>query len=809
MFFNNLKISFRHLVKDSGLSFINVFGLTLGFLCFILIALYIHDELNFDRMHVDADRIYRVIQDEQTENGASRRVASVAARIGPESAKQLTGIEEVCRIAGFGRLTMGNDSETRGYEQLVIADANFFKFFDYPLLQGDPSTCLTEPNGIVISKKLAIRYFGTADALNKSIWIDGDNMLVTGVMDDFPSNTHLRIDLMWSQATVDQYWPGYRKSEISDWSSNSFATYLKLNHSPIDDLAAKITSLVNKNYPADREFKSKFYLQPLKDIHLHSKGIIDYQVNASGFNVFYLYSFSAVGFLILLIAALNYMNLSTAAAYKRTREIGTRKTMGASKSSLILQFMGEALILSVSSLALATAILQVVLPLVNQFTGKNLQLNTMPAGWLLIMTSILVGGGILAAFYPAFVVAGISPVQAIKKEIRFANKSIPIRKTLVTIQFAISIMMISSTIIIYRQLNFIQEKALGFEPNDLVTIDINSRALRQQFESVKTEMGKIPHIQNVTVSSRVPGEWKTFPLAAVSTQELDVKQDMIFVGIDQAFLDTYKIKLMDGRNFSTSPSDSTKVILTQYAVKKLGLENPIGQTIAISQAAFGGRVVTLPVPFQAEVIGIVEDFHFESIRKEMRPLVFAYYNNPIHNIDYYTIRIETRYWNETLAEIKKVNSQFDSVNPVEYNFLDSKIEEFYKNDAKRGKIFLIFSGVIILIACIGLFALISFSVENRRKEIGVRKVLGATTSHIVLLLSREFLTLVIFAFTIATPLVLVVMRGWLMEFAYHITISATIFAITGTIALFIAFVTISFRSLKAAFANPVDDLRSE
>lgn len=809
MFFNNLKISFRHLVKDAGFSLINIFGLTLGFLCFMLIALYLHDELNFDRMHPDADRIYRVIQEEQLEGGESRRVASVAARIGPESARQFPGITAVCRIAGFGRLTIGNDPETRGYEQLVIADANFFQFFNFPLLQGDPATCLTAPNGIVISKKLAIRYFGTPDALNKTVWIDGDDMYVTGVMDDFPSNSHLSIDLMWSQATVDRYWPEYRQFETSDWSRNSFATYIKTDPLLADNLAVNITNLVGQNYPVDKAFKSRFYLQPMKDIHLYSTGIQDYQVNLSGFNPFYIYLFSAVAFLILLIAALNYMNLSTAAAFQRTREIGTRKTLGAGKGLLIVQFLGESLLLALASILLATAILQVLLPMVNQFTNKNLQLYALPSGWILMMAIALVGSALLAALYPAFVIAGVAPVQAIKKEIRFASKSIPIRKILVVAQFVISIIMISSTLIIYRQLNFIREKELGFEADNLVTIDINSGALRRQFESVKTELSKIPHVQSVTVSSRVPGEWKIFPIASVSSGEQDLKQNMIFVGIDQGFLETYKIKLLEGRNFSTSPSDSTKVMLTQLAVSRLGLENPIGQVITIPQAAFGGRIETLQEPFRAEIIGIVEDFHFESIRKEMMPTVFAYHNNPIHSIDYYTIKVETRYWNETLTEIRKVNASFDPVNPVEYNFLDSKIDEFYKNDDKRGQIFLAFSLVIVMIACMGLFALVSFAVENRKKEIGIRKVLGASVESIVSLLSKEFLVLVVIAFIIATPLVVVLMNNWLSEFAYHVDFGVGTFIVSGVISIIIAMTTISVKSISAAVGNPVDSLRSE
>lgn len=809
MFFNNLKTAYRHLLKNITFSFINILGLTLGFLCFMLIALYLHDELNFDRMHLDADRVHRVIQEEQLESGDSRKVATVAARIGPESAKQFPGISSACRIAGLGRLTMGNDPGTRGYEQLVIADANFFQFFNFPLLQGDPNTCLTEPNGIVISKKLAIRYFGTVDALNKSVWIDGDDMYVTGVMDDFPSNSHLSFDLMWSQATVDRYLPDFRRFETSDWSRNSFATYIKIDPRQADDMAVNITNLVGQNYPVDKVFKSKFYLQPLKDIHLYSDGIQDYQVNINGFNPFYVYMFSSIAFLILLIAALNYMNLSTAAAFKRTKEIGTRKTLGAGKGLLIGQFLGEALLLALASILLAIAIVQILLPLVNQFTNKNLQLFALPGSWMFMMAVTLLGSALMAALYPAFVIAGVAPGQAIKKEIQFANKSIPIRKGLVVAQFVISIIMISSTLIIYRQLNFIREKELGFEVDNLVTIDINSGALRRQFESVKIELSKIPHVQGVTVSSRVPGEWKTFPIASVSSEEQDVKQNMIFVGIDQDFLNTYRIALLEGRNFSSSPADSTKVILTQLAVEKLGLENPIGQVVTIPQAAFGGRINQLQEPFRAEVIGIAENFHFESFRKEMMPMVFAYHNNPIHNIDYYTIKVETRYWNETLPEIRKVNASFDPVNPVEYNFLDSKIDEFYKNDDKRGQIFLTLSLVIVAIACMGLFALVSFSVENRKKEIGVRKVLGASVESIVSLLSKEFIILVVIAFVIATPLVVVLMNSWLSEFAYHINFGVGTFILSGVISIIIAMTTISVKSIRAAVGNPVDSLRSE
>ncbi|MEQ8363681.1 MAG: FtsX-like permease family protein [Cyclobacteriaceae bacterium] len=551
-------------------------------------------------------------------------------------------------------------------------------------------------------------------------------------------------------------------------------------------------------------------MQPLSDVHLYSSNIEDYQINSSGFTPFYVYMFTVLAFMILLIAALNYMNLSTAAAFKRTKEIGTRKTMGAGKLSLISQFLGEALLLSIVSLVIAIALLQIFTPGINAFTLKNLSILSLPLNWSISIFVALIGSGVLASLYPAFIVSKVSPVEAIKKEIRFANKSIPVRKALVIAQFCISIIMISSTLIIYKQLNYMREKELGFDVDNLVAIDINSGIQRRQFEAIKNEYAKLPEVQSVTVSSRVPGEWKNFPVASVHLLEQSIKEDMIYVGADQDFLETFQIKLKEGRNFTASnPADSAKVILTQLAVDNLGLEDPIGQIVTIPRISIGGRIRERDVPFQAEVIGVVDNFYFESFRKEMMPLILAFHNNPIHSIDYYTLRIKSRDWNKTLASLKTISVGFDPNNPIEYNFLDAKFQEFYQSDAKRGQVFLVFSSIIVLIACLGLFALVSFSVENRKKEIGVRKVLGTSTESIINLISKEFIGLVLIAFLIATPMVVMAMRNWLSEFAYRINFGMSTFAIAGLIAVFIAFATISFRALKAARANPIDSLRSD
>lgn len=810
MLFNNLKIAYRHLLKNRVFSFINIFGLTLGFLCFIVIALYIHDELNFDRMHADGANIYRIIRHQQTDEGVVKNIASVPGRIGPESLQQFPEVEGVMRVSPYGSITMGNDPLSRGYEELNVVDSTFFDFFDFKLLHGDPKTALTHPNGIVISQKIALKYFNSEDVLGKVIWANNNDLFVTGVMENFPSNSHLQLDILFTRAAVDTYFPLHARVQTSDWNTNSTATYLKLKNGNITEVENKITQLVASNYPPDKEFRSAFSLQSLQDVHLYSSNIEDYQVNTSGFTPYYVYMFTVVAFMILLIAALNYMNLSTAAAFKRTKEIGTRKTLGAGKPLLISQFLAEALLLSIVSLVIAIALLQIFTPGINAFTLKNLSILSLPLNWSISIFLALIGSGILASLYPAYIVSKVSPVEAIKKEIRLANKSLPVRKVLVIAQFCISIIMISSTLIIYKQLNYMREKELGFDVDNLVTIDINSSIQRNQFEAIKNEYARLPEVQSVTVSSRVPGEWKSFPVASVNLIEQSINEDMIYVGADQDFLETFQIKLKEGRNFSASnPGDSTKVILTQLAVDNLGLEDPIGQIVTIPRISIGGRIRERDVPFQAEVIGVVDNFYFESFRKEMMPLILAFHNNPIHSIDYYTLRIKSRDWNKTLASLKAISVGFDPNNPIEYNFLDAKFQEFYQSDAKRGQIFLVFSSVIVLIACLGLFALVSFSVENRKKEIGVRKALGASTESIINLISKEFIGLVLIAFLIATPMVVMAMRNWLSEFAYKTNFGVGTFAVSGFIAVLIAFATISFRALKAAKANPIDSLRSD
>ena len=815
MLFNHFKISLRQLMKNKTFTFINVFGLTLGFLCFILLALYVHDELSFDLFHQDAQRMYRVLQHEKLDDGTMRTVAPVAARIGRESATQFPEVEESCSITSIGRATFGNDPLTRDYEPLLITDDNFLTFFDFPLLEGDARTALSKPNSIVITESIAQKYFGNEPAMGKKLWTNNDNidLTVTGILKDFPKNSHLKFNIIFSESTWPSVLSYYTNFINTDWSSNTYVTYLKLRPGVDKSLVEKkIDNLVKNNFPKDREFKSEFSLQPFSKIHLYSQNIQGTEggrTTQSGANPFYLYMFGAVGFLLLLIACLNYMNLSTAAAFKRTREIGTRKTLGANRSQLIAQFVSDSVLISLISLSLALVILQTVLPAVNQFTQKELTLTTMPVEWMLSILAIILLAGVASAIYPAFVTARVSPAEALKKEIKIANRSLPVRKVLVVAQFTISIIMIASTLIIYRQLQFMRDKDIGIVTENLLVIDINSGNLRRNFENVKAEFAKPSEVLSISTSTRVPGEWKSFPITTVKPSGEPTGKEMIYVGIDNDFLATYNIELKEGRNFTAGPADSTKVILTELAVEQLGLTNPIGQIIEIPTVRFGGSIQDLGNPLRVEVIGVAENFHFESLRTNMMPVIFAAPNTSIQRIDYYTLKIKTADWPGMIARLKEINTRIDPDNPLEYTFLDSRFEEFYQADAQRGQIFLTFSMIVVFIACMGLFALVSYAVESRVKEIGIRKVLGASVQSIVGMVSREFLWLILIACVLAIPAAYFFGQKWLQEFAYRIELGVGVFLVAGVLTILIASVTIGLRTVKAATSNPMESLRSE
>lgn len=816
MLLNYLKISVRYLVRNGTFSAINLFGLTLGFFSFLVLAMYVHDELSFDTFHADADRIYRVIQHEQQRDGTVRDMASVAIRVGPAAASEFPEIEMATRFSAYGRVAVGNDLESRDYLRLTPADTNFFRMFNFPLKEGDPATALKEPMSIVVTESAAIKYFGEGSPLGKTLWTDFDRngqqvyFYVTGVMKDNLSNSHLRLNVLVSEATFRSVFDWYADYEATNWEGNNDVTYLKLRAgADVASLETKITEMVKSHYPADREFRSTFTLQPLKDIHMHSDNMqVRSEISTVGIKPFYIYLFAMVGGLILLIACLNYLNLSTAAAYKRTREIGTRKTLGAQRTQLIAQFAGEAVILSVVSFVLAFGALPMLLPIINQFTEKQMSLQSLPSSWILGLTAVMLVAGIGSSVYPAFIIARVSPSEALKKNIRLGRQSLPVRKLLVATQFAISILMIAATLVIYNQLNYLRSKDLGFTLDGLFVIDINGPGLRD-VDKVKEEFFSIPEVQSITTSGRVPGEWKTFPIATVKNFGEPEGNEMIYVGVDKDFLSTYNIKLLEGRNFAGDRSDSTKVIITRLAAEQLGLDEPVGQEIEIPSSRFGAGVEVFEQPLRVQIIGVADNFHFESFRQSMMPLVFAYPETEVQGLDYYTLRVETDNWSATVEKILAIYRKFDSMRPMEYNFLEDRFMDFYRVDEKRGQLFLMFSGIIVLIACLGLFALVSYSVESRVKEISIRKTLGASVGSILVIIGKEFVVIVLVSAVVALPVAWYLVDSWLNDFAYRVPLGPGVFVVAALLAAIIATVTVVVRTVGTARANPVKWLRSE
>lgn len=815
MIINYFRIALRHLAKNRIFTIVNLFGLTLGFLCFILLSLYVYDELSFDMFHKDADRLYRVIQHDTKEDGSTRSILLTNARVGPEAPLQIAGVEDATRAYALGRFTMGNEPAQRGYELSITTDPSFFTMFNFPFVEGDASG-MTQPDVIMISERHAKKYLGDGPYVGRRIWTSIERndvpieMTVGGVFKNFPKNTHLIIDLVCNEATWRTAYDRFATRTENDWSSNTFVTYLKLKEGAnVKDVEERITAMVKSHYPADREFRSTFTLQPINEIHTNSHELQGNVRQNPGIKPFYIYMFAVVGILILAIACLNYMNLSTASAFRRVKEIGTRKALGAMKGQLIIQFTGEAIILSVVSLAIAVALLQATLPFVNQFTEKEMSLDILPSTWTVALGSVILLSGILSATYPAYIISRVSAVEAFKREIKIGNRSLPMRKILVASQFAVSIMMIACTMVIYQQLSYLRTKDVGFQKDNLLVIDINSRNLRRNFEQVKSEFMKVPGVDAITASTRVPGEWKSFPITSVRSEGQTTDSEMIFVGIDNDFLSTFQIDLVQGRNFLPGETDSTKVILTEQGVKDLNLANPIGSIIEVPMIRLGGEMFPPERPYRAEVIGIARDFHFESFKHKMIPVIFGAPNTVIQSIDYYTMRVNGNL-PEIVEQLKQTNARIDPVNPLEYTFLDDQVfAEFYRMDEKRGQIFLVFSSIIICIASLGLFALVSYSIESRMKEIGVRKVLGASVTNIVALVSREFIVLVAISGVIAIPAAWYIMSNWLKDFEYRIGVGGGVFVLALAAALAIAFTTICFRAIRAARANPVNSLRSE
>ena len=773
-----------------------------GLATFILIALYVFDEYTYDSFHENADSIYRVV-DNVSVDGKQTKIAGAGYQVSETLEKDLPEIQAAARLTALGRINVSNPSNTNVfYEDYTIGNNDFLNIFSFNVLEGDRKTALNDPYTVIITEETAEKYFGRTDVLGKSIHVGPDSQpfQITAVLENFPKNSHISFNLLMSEASV------LNKDAITqlqnDWTSDNFRTYLLLeDNTNVASLERKINTIVASKTADISESKNLYQLQPLKDIHFYSNDI-EGDSGKKG-NIYYLYVFSFIAFLVLLIACINYVNLTTARSTNRAKEIAMRKVVGASKKRLITQFLSEAYLLTLISLLLALILVRIFLPHFNEFTGKALELSLfadyrIPLGILLVILCV----GFFSGLYPALFLSSLKPLLLLKSKLKTGKGNIPLRRMLVVFQFSLSIIMLIATIVVYLQMEFVDNKDMGFAKEQLVVVDINSGKIRSDAESIKAEFLALAQVQDVAVSSRVPGEWKNLPKVRVKNSHIQTPSgnEMYFIGVDHRFLETYDIDLVNGRNFNNkSVADSSSVLINETAAKELGITEASQQIIYISQDN----------SFPVKVIGIVKDFNFQSLREPLAPMILGYEKNPIQAIDYFTVKVAPTDISTTLDAMDDVLQMVDPNHLFEYHYLDEQWELLYKEDKIRKTIFLVIAILTIIIACLGLLGLVTFEAKQRIKEIGIRKVSGASVGDIVVLFSQDLLKLVFIASLLAFPISWYVMNHWLEDFAYRIEIHWWIFALAGVSALLIALITMSFQTTKAALANPAKILRTE
>ncbi|MGI4750339.1 MAG: ABC transporter permease [Janthinobacterium lividum] len=804
MFKNNFKIAFRNFWRNKSFAAINLFGLSIGIAVCFVIMLFVQDELSYDRFNTKADQIVRVVFKANI-NGGKIFEANVMPPVAQTIKNDYPEVEQATRLHVDGTPTVTYQNKTFKTDALAFVDANFFTVFTLPFLKGDANTALQQANTVVITQEMAQKYFGQEDPIGKTLTFNKNALLkVTGVIEKIPTNSHFHFDLFGSMATLPE-------AKTPTWMTSNFFTYLVLkNGYDYKKLEAKLPQTVEK-YMGPQiaqtmgmsllQFRTKgndlgFALQPLTSIHLHSES--NFELSPSG-NIKYVYIFGAIGLFILLIACINFINLSTASASKRAKEVGVRKVMGSNQSKLVKQFLLESVLLAFIALFIAYFLVLFSLPVFNDLSGKELHFGYQIKPLLsFLLIGVLVG--LLAGIYPAFYISSFQPIAIIKGKITNNNQSFGLRSSLVVFQFFISVILIISTMVVYQQMKFIQNKQLGYEKEQLLVLP-NSWALGKNEAVFKQEILKDPQVVNATISGYKPAGPSNNNNAMFYTEGKENQvMKVLRYDVDEQYIPTLGMKLASGRNFSKSFStDSSSVVINETAAKAFNLGNdPIGQRIIAQKnsANHTNRAYT--------VIGIVKDFNFKSLHEPITPLLMVL--NPEWGL---IIKVKTGNLSGLLSTMKKKWQTFNTDEPFTYVFMDDLYNKTYLAETKTGRILNIFAVLTILVACLGLYGLVIYTTEQRTKEIGIRKVLGASILQVVNILSKDFLKLVLIACLIAFPLAFWAMHNWLQDFAYRITISWWIFVLSALLAIFIALATISFHAIKAALANPVKSLRSE
>jgi len=783
---NYIRVAIRNLFRQKAFSIINILGLSIGLACSIVIILYVKHELSYDAFHHNAETIYRI-----TADAGDIRVAISPAPMGPTLQSEYSDIKEAVRTTSYSECMFEVKGEKFDESRRIYADSNFFNIFHFTFARGEAATALT-PNGIVLTDKMATKYFGSDDPIGKVMRMDNASDLTVTAVIHIPANSHLQPDFIIPISFIaDTEWD--IKNNV--WGNFNYYTYLKVDDnfiaSPqrIAGLENRITDLYKTKEP---RLKVKFELQPLLDVHLHSNFMAD--VPGHG-NADYVFMLSIIAIFILIVACINFMNLSTARSARRAKEVGLRKVSGALRIQLIGQFLSESLIISFVALSIGILIVFLSLPYVNELAGRNLSLNIFDAKILLTLLTITFVTGILAGSYPALFLSGFVPAKVLKRDVKAGSGGVTFRNILVVAQFTVSIILFVGTAIVYSQLKFISNKSLGYSKENLIYFDMRGEMwnrpselmARLEQERLTQQFCRISHLPTNLVSGSIDLDW----------EGKDKNKQIVFahMAIDDRFLDVFQMKLAAGRNFSKEfPSDSSNYILNEEAVRIIGKspETAIGQSFRFSDK-------------RGTIVGVVKDFNFKPLQKKIEPIVLRLvgWGGTV------VVRAEQDNTEATIQALEKISKDLNPAYPFSYAFVDQDLSNLYQNEKQLGNLFNVFAVLAILISCLGLYGLSAFVAEQRTKEIGIRKALGASPSNIVVLLTTKFLIPICIAIVVASPLAFYLMNKWLQSFSYHIDLSWSIFPIAGIIALVIGLLTVSLECLKASLVNPVQSLRSE
>ena len=785
MFINYLKTALRNCWKEKGYAFLNILGLSTGLACSILILLWVQDEINYDSFHAQGKQLYQVKEHQHydgqeifTTNATPGPLAEALEREFPEIAYATRLTWEVEELFSFG--------EESHKEKGRYGDANLFRIFSFPFAQGGPATVLDDPSSMVISESMAQKYFGDEDPIGKTFKVNNQrDYTVQGVFQNIPNNSSLHFDyiLPIENYVKENQW-------IEDWGNNNVRTYVMLHENTTEEaVEAKIKDFVNKQFEGS---VVELFLQPYEEVYLYS----DFKNGKNtGGRIEYVRLFSIVAIFILLIACINFMNLATARSSKRAKEIGVRKVVGAHRQSLIMQFMSESFLMTLAALAFALIVVALFLSVFNNLTGKNIYIDFTDPILIFTLLGVALVTGLVAGSYPALFLSSLKAVNILKGTFKLSPRVAWARKGLVVFQFWLSIILIVSTLVVYEQIEYIRNKNLGYQRENILYVPIEGE-LSQHFEAFKNDLLNTPGVVQVTSADQEPISIGNSTSGGVDWDGKNPEENILFhtLQVNYDFIETIGIEMLEGRSFSRSfGTDTANIIINEAAAKAMQKENPIGERIRLWER-------------EGVIIGITKDFHIKSVYTPIEPLVISL--RP-ENTYYAFVKVSSEHLDATMRAIENIFQRHNTAYPFEFHFLDESYERMYKSETTIGKLANYFAFIAIFISCLGLFGLASFTAEQRTKEIGVRKVLGASVPNLVVLLTSDFTKLVLIAFLIAAPVAYSLMRTWLGNFAYHVEMSAGIFVLAGIAAILIAWLTVSYQSVRAALSNPVKSLRSE